>query len=204
MLCYSKHEATSPSGLCRSCLQGLEQVSYSKHLMTPKRHTFKMLILYSYTKNTKELIHRFKFSKELHLSRTISSLMLECMDVKNGPDLIVPVPSHPFDEIKRGYSHMLITAKQVSKMSGIGYLKAVKRRFFPFIKRSQRTRNRKQRLTKRNRFCLAVDHLEIKGKRIILIDDVSTTGSTIMECSELLLDNGAGSVEAVCFALTRL
>ena len=44
----------------------------------------------------------------------------------------------------------------------------------------------------------------IKDKRILLIDDVMTTGATIKDCSRLLYNNGADFVEAVCFCLTRL
>ncbi len=163
-----------------------------------------MSVLYSYTNNTKELIRRFKFSKELGLKKAISALMLESVDLKNDPDLIVPVPSHPIDEIKRGYSHMLITARMLSRMSGIKYRQVIKRNFFPLMKRSQKTKNREQRLRTRPRFSLSIDPKELKGKRILLIDDVTTTGATIKECAQLLLENGAGIVEAVCLALTRL
>ena len=190
--------------LCTSCLKGLEPVLYSRHMMTLKRDTFKLSVLYSYTDSTKNIIYNFKFSKQLKMLKTISCLMLELLDLKNCPDLIVPVPSHPMDEIKRGYSHMSITANYLSKLTGIKSLDAVKRKFFPVIKRNQKFKSREQRLKGPKKFKLRVDVQKIEQKNILLIDDVTTTGSTVSECSQLLLDNGAKSVQAVCLALTRL
>ena len=126
------------------------------------------------------------------------------MDIKKQADLIVPVPSHPLDEIKRGYSHMSIICKHISRSTGIKNIEALKRMIFPIFKRGQKFKDRTQRLYVKKRFDLRVQPQMIQSKDIILIDDVTTTGATVAECAQVLLEYGAKSVQAICFALTRL
>lgn len=126
------------------------------------------------------------------------------MDIKKQADLIVPVPSHPLDEIKRGYSHMSIICKHISRSTGIKNIEALKRMIFPIFKRGQKFKDRTQRLYGKKRFDLRVKPQTIQSKDIILIDDVTTTGATVAECAQVLLEYGAKSVQAICFALTRL
>ena len=190
--------------LCTSCIKDFEPVLYSKHMMTPQRDTFKINVFYAYTNSIKSIIYKFKFSKELKLFKTIASLILEVVDLKNTPDLIVPIPSHPIDEIKRGYSHMSIVANYLSKLTGIKNINIIKRKIFPLLRRNQKFKDRQQRLNRAKRFSMRINPQNIKSKRILLIDDVMTTGATASECAQLLLNNGAKSVEVICLALTRL
>jgi len=138
------------------------------------------------------------------MSKIIIGLILQSLDIKNNFDLIVPVPSHPIDEIRRGYSHMDIIAHKISGPSSINYEPILKRCFFPVLKRNQKLRNKEQRIFNKGRFSLRPRTSTIKNKRILLIDDVMTTGATIKDCSRVLYNNGANFVEAVCFCLTRL
>ncbi len=202
-LCNKKFK-TLNVGLCSSCYGRLEPVIYSKHLMDFDRHTFKINVLYSYSGTAQELIYRFKFLKQVDMSKIIIGLILQSLDIKNNFDLIVPVPSHPIDEIRRGYSHMDIIAHKISGPSSINYEPILKRCFFPVLKRNQKLRNKEQRIFNKERFSLRPRTSTIKNKRILLIDDVMTTGATIKDCSRVLYNNGANFVEAVCFCLTRL
>ncbi len=202
-LCNKKFSILK-TGLCPSCYGGLEPIIYSKHLMDSEHHTFKINVLYSYSGTAKELVYRFKFLKQVDVSKIIITLILQSLDLKNNFDLIVPVPSHPIDEIKRGYSHMDVIAHKISRSSSINYEPILKRCFFPVFRRNQKLRNKKQRIFNKQRFALRPRMTTIKNKRILLLDDVMTTGATIKDCSRLLYNNGADFVEAVCFCLTRL
>ena len=176
---------------------------YSHHSAIEGSTYYKTTVLFKYDKTTRELVSFFKFRKELLQARTITALMLESLNLNNTPDLIVPVPSHIIDEIKRGFSHMAYIASILSQRTGIPFDMALARKLFPLFKRTQKHKGKKQRLEHKNRFYLRNDS-SVKGKTILLIDDVMTTGNTVTECAKILLENGAKKVEALCFALTPM
>jgi len=176
---------------------------YSKHIAVEDASYYKSTILFRYDKTAKDLIQLFKFRRETVQARTIASLILESLNINNHPDVIVPVPSHAIDEIKRGFAHMAYIASILSKHTEIPFDMVLARKLFPIFKRAQKHKGKKQRIANKNRFYLRRDS-SVTNKNILLIDDVMTTGSTIDECAKVLLDNGAKRVEAICFALTPM
>jgi competence protein ComFC len=190
-------------GLCSSCITGIEPIMYSRHIATPEVTYYKSTVLFKYDKTTKSLVSLFKFRKELAQAKTITALMLESLNLNSTPDLIVPVPSHIIDEIKRGFSHMAYIASIISQRTEIPFDMVLAKKLFPLFKRTQKHKGKKQRIKDNNRFYLRNDS-SVKGKNVLLIDDVITTGNTIQECAKILLKNGAKNVEAVCFALTPM
>jgi competence protein ComFC len=176
---------------------------YSRYLAVEDASYYKSTILFRYDKTAKELIQFFKFRKETRQAKTIVALILESLSLNNHPDIIIPVPSHTIDEIKRGFAHMAYIASILSKYTEIPFDMALARKLFPLLKRAQKRKDKKQRLAGKNRFYLRKDS-SVVDKKILLIDDVMTTGNTIDECAKILLDNGAKKVEAICFALTPM
>ena len=180
----------------------MEPVLYSKNLATSKGHPFGFLVLYSYKDSIKNIIQSLKFSKDLKMARIFCSLVLESVDLGFNPDLIIPVPSHPVEEIKRGFSHMGYVAHMMSKSIGVDFNYCLKRKFFPFFGRTQKSRTRRKRKDiGLNIYMNNKDLSVISDKKILLIDDVSTTGTSIRSCASLLMENGAKSVHAVCLGL---
>jgi ComF family protein len=176
---------------------------YSHHSVTEGVSLYKTTVLFKYDKTTRELVSFFKFRRELLQAKTITALMLESLNLNCSPDVIVPVPSHIIDEIKRGFAHMAYIASILSQKSGIPFDMVLARKLFPLFKRTQKHKGKKQRLENKNRFYLRSDS-SVRGKNVLLIDDVMTTGNTVKECAKVLLDNGAKRVEALCFALTPM
>ena len=101
-------------------------------------------------------------------------------------DFIVPVPMYRSDEKKRGYNQAYLIAKEVSIVLDIPICSAVKK-----IRRTaeQKTLGKTERLKNLENAFKVVQ--TVRNKRIILIDDVCTTGSTFSEISGLLKENGA-------------
>jgi ComF family protein len=184
-------------------MNGMEAIMYSRHIAVEDASYYKSTILFRYDRTIKELIRLFKFRKETRQARTIASLILESLSLNNHPDIIVPVPSHAIDEIKRGFAHMAYIASILSARAEIPFDIVLARKLFPIFKRTQKHKRKKQRIARKNRFYLRSDS-SVKDKNILLIDDVITTGNTIDECAKVLLDNGAKRVEAICFALTPM
>lgn len=112
-------------------------------------------------------------------------------------DIIIPVPLYKSDKMERGFNQAEIIAKEIGRILKIDLSTDI-------VEKTRKT-NPQKTLTKRERKVNLKDAFEvtmpdrIKGKRILLIDDVCTTGSTLTEITGLLLKNGAAEVHcAVC------
>jgi ComF family protein len=116
----------------------------------------------------------------------------------NPPDLIVPVPLHYWRLMKRRYNQAALIAVELGKLTGLAVdtSSLVKHK----STRPQMSFSGKERL-KNIRGVFRVKKPEhIRGKRILLVDDVWTTGSTARECAKTLKAAGALSVDVVTVA----
>ena len=115
-----------------------------------------------------------------------------------GADLIVPVPLHPRRLVDRGYNQAALIAVEVAVEleAPIAPRALIRLRNTPqqaHLDRDARRGNVLQAFRAR-------DPLQIKGRRVVLVDDVATTGATLGACSEALLAAGAASVTALVVA----
>ena len=168
-----------------------------------KRHFFRtMRSAVVYDNSDKNLILGFKFFDKTENATLLAAMLkIAGKDIfSQGADVLIPVPLHYSRLIKRKYNQSVLLADKLSKMVDI----PVDR--FSLV-RHKKTRPQvefsgRQRVDNvKNAF--SVKHPEnIKGKRIILIDDVLTTGSTIKECASVLKKAGAKSVDVLTIART--
>ncbi len=154
----------------------------------------------AYDSFSKKLILDFKFTDRLENKYLLSRwLFMAGEDIwKQNIDLIIPVPLHYSRLFKRKYNQSAVLAKELSKLSRIpADYKSLKK-----IKHTlpQIQCDGKQRIKNvRNAFEITLPE-NIKGKRIVLIDDVYTTGATLKECAKALKKQGAKSVDALTVA----
>lgn len=130
-----------------------------------------------------------------------SSLIAERIkDEGINADLIVPVPMYKDDLKKRRYNQAELIAKKVGFFLKIDVSKdiVIKNRQTQ-AQKSLTFVQRKENL--KNAFS-APDISKIKGKRIIIIDDICTTGSTLSEITNLLIDSGASEIYCACVCKT--
>lgn len=116
-------------------------------------------------------------------------------------DVIIPVPMHRSDERVRGYNQSDVIARVIGKRFGI----QVNDRAVVKIRRTkrQKTLDRKTRmLNLKGAYAVSSPEI-ICGKRILIVDDICTTGSTFTELTALILENGALEVRcaACCYTL---
>lgn len=115
--------------------------------------------------------------------------------------VFVPVPSSFKSILYRGYQPAKCIAKYMARCCKIPVITALKA---ADEKTGQKTLNAEQRkINARTAFLTTRSAKRVKGKRVILVDDICTTGSTLSACAKLLRQAGAADVVGVTFAKTR-
>jgi len=157
----------------------------------------------------RELIHRFKYQRELHLRGLLAALLAEAFKEPRLANicpeewLLVPVPLHRLRRWSREFNQSWEICKQLSRLAGIPVCNALSR-IQPT--RSQARLTRRQRLINlRGSFRLSripsARH-RIAGANVLLLDDVLTTGSTASECAKILKREG-GAEKVVVISVGR-
>ena len=114
--------------------------------------------------------------------------------VEKLPDLIIPVPLHPSRLRERGFNQSLILARGASSATGI---KLSDKALIRVRKTIPQTRLSGSERRTNLLSAFIADHSYVDDKRILLIDDVYTTGSTVNECARSLIEAGAIRVDVL-------
>lgn len=148
------------------------------------------------------LIHSLKYQANFKSADYIVKLIVEYhnnfgenLDI----DLIIPIPLHKKKELLRGYNQSLILAKSLNKELKLKVDNSVliRKKFTE----SQTKFNKKERLANVESAFYIKDEDKIKGKNILLLDDVITTGATINECAKILKQKKANKIIAFSIAM---
>jgi ComF family protein len=148
-----------------------------------------------------EAIHHFKYGGKTAVGESMGRMMaafpfpaFDACDYS----LIIPVPLHPKKLRERGFNQSVILAKVLSRQYAIllDFL-SLRRLYYTEPQVGLGSKERERNVRK----AFAVDKPDkIKGAKIILVDDVYTTGSTLRECARCLMDAGAERVAALTLA----
>lgn len=146
-----------------------------------------------YTGTLQEAIQRFKYHGQLPLEVPLGALLVATLRAAGGPrpDLLVPVPLHLNRLRQRGYNQALQLARQAERHLGIPVAPALLRRV-----RDTASQQGLDAATRKNNLkgAFAVTK-PLLGRRLLLVDDVLTTGATARECAAALRAAGAVAVE---------
>jgi ComF family protein len=152
-----------------------------------------------------DLIHNLKYNYLEEISADLAILIMRFLQINNliqefriYPDnfILVPVPLHPKRFLNRGFNQSELLADKLEKLSGLKTVKLLKR-----IKntKTQIDLNRSERqINVRDAFEVKTDYPG--NKKIILIDDVLTTGSTLKECASVLWQAGYTEIYGLAVA----
>ena len=154
-----------------------------------------------YKGNLRKLLHRFKYLDRDYYVRIFDILIRSVLNrekILNEADCIVPVPLHWIKRLMRGYNQSELLALGAAKYCGKPVLKnvLVRRK----MTKSQFHLGKEERKKNLENAFRVVNSSEIKGKKVILIDDIATTCETIEHCSRELRNAGAKKVYAVTVA----
>jgi len=189
----------SDDGLCDKCTESLPYAD-NQGKQSGELFDFCISPLY-YTGVVRRSILRYKFKNAPHYADVYSSLLAEsireCPDLQY--DIISWVPLSSKRERKRGYDQaMLLAMATALELDDIAVETLKKTRD---VQAQSELGDKKERSANISGAYEAIDPEIISGKRILLIDDVVTTCSTLDECTKVLLSAGAAGI--VCAALAR-
>ena len=165
---------------------------------------FKAAFTFKEGSTIQNLIHSLKYEQKflagIFLGRLIAKIWFDEI-IRWNADLIVPVPLHRLKKAERGYNQSDYIAKGLSKELNIPFKSHLIKRIrhtetqthLNLIERKENVKNA-FKVTRKN---------EIFGKRIIIVDDVVTTGSTISECALVLKEAGAEKIFALFAAMAH-
>lgn len=189
--CCGKIFSSGNNHLCGECLQ-------------KKWHFAKARALVFYDDPVASAIVDFKFQGKKACLQTffyIKKLSESTCDLDE-PDWIIPVPLHAKRLRNRGFN-------QASLLAGAFFPDKRHKIINTILVRNRNTvpqtgLDGSQRRKNIRKAFLLCDNKKIKGKKILLIDDVFTTGTTVDECARVLMERGAKQVEVLTFARVRV
>ncbi len=160
--------------------------------------------------SVREVVHQFKYQGKRHLCGVLVTWMasgLEDPRLRESPaDLLVPVPLHWLRRMGRGFNQAELLARELSVGLGVGsWAEGVPVCLALRRGRATGTQTRLDRGQRLGNLRNAIEarrqaRPQVEGRRVLLIDDVFTTGATLDACARALLCIGAASVRALTVA----
>lgn len=201
---YGFSEITSP--LCPICGRPFVSEVDEDHLcedcLRKRPYYDAMRAPYLYEGGIMEAIHQFKYARKSHLANSLGLLLTsfarKWLDKTDGT-LMMPVPLHPRKLREREFNQSLLLARHAAPLLGTE-LDFLSLRRIKYTQPQTGLKSDERRKNVRRAFQL-VDRKVVKGRSVLLVDDVTTTGSTLNDCARTL--KRAGAREVFCLTLAR-
>lgn len=199
--------------ICTRCLLNLPRSDYHLEIENPFFNKFRGRIkvdcVIAYLKFVKgssaqHLLHALKYKNQSEIGVALGRLYgsdLVNAGYKGKFDLIVPVPLHRMKRKRRGYNQSEEFGKGLAGVLGVPCCDDVL-----FRRIDTQTQTRKSKLNRWNNVSdvfLVKRRDAIQDKKVLLVDDVVTTGATLEACGASLLDAGSSSVSFACIAAAQ-
>ena len=143
--------------------------------------------MFNYKEYIREKIIDYKFNEKPYYYKTFSKIFItnkKMCDILKSYDIIIPVPIHNKRRKQRGYNQTELISKEISKeFANLNYKNIL-------IKnknaKPQSTLNKEQRIENAKNVYRIKEKINIEHKKILIFDDIYTTGSTANECARIL------------------
>jgi ComF family protein len=203
--CFGDFRET-PSPLCPSCgrpfTDGVQIDHWCEDCLRKQPHYEAAGAPYLYEGAVMNAIHVFKYGAESHAAESLGPLLAAFTQQwlpAQSDLLLLPVPLHPKRLRERGFNQSLLLARHVA-----GHVDAALD--FLTLRRVKYTQpqtglGKEERRKNVRRAFEVVEPKAVKGKTVLLVDDVATTGNTLNECARVL--KRAGSKKVYCVVLAR-
>lgn len=197
--------------ICLACGFSMPRTGFAEIKENPLRRLFRnsllvesAMALFWFVPGTdwRRLIHKFKYRGRWLFARYMGEQMGAEM-VASGNfddiDVVIPVPLHNYRRIVRGYNQAEMLSMGIARTMGVEYdFSSVRRCRY---NRSQTTKRRDERWGNTMGIFEVRNGRKLRGKHILLVDDVVTTGATIGSCAEEILRACDGDVRISVAAL---
>jgi ComF family protein len=206
--CNSK-VSTSDIFICPNCFSSISKLTEDELKVEFNRKFSSTGYIDDYTSlfnfeeegTLQELIHQLKYNNKFRIGNFLGSLLAkekkEILQSWNA-DLIIPIPLFHLKKVERGYNQADYIAKGLSKQLKIKFSTSVSKRVKNTISQTKLT-SLERKNNMQNAFKIKRPKLLI-GKNIIIVDDVITTGTTVLELAKILKENGAAKVYSLSVA----
>lgn len=189
--------------LCRDCAASLTRLGADSPPVDIGRLWFERCrSLFAYDGRVRDALHEYKYGNAMHLARFFAKELADVVESMDETDIIIPVPLGRKRQASRGFNQSALVARRVAKILGIKSGLNVLERLCDVppqvgLSRKERIQNVKGifEITGKGR-------KSIEEKRVLLIDDVMTTGATLNECSRMLVKAEAKRVSVLTIART--
>ena len=196
--CQSRIEKIKPP-FCVRCGRPLQAESYSCGCKIAM-HVDGVRALAYFENEMRDAIHALKYDGRVELAPIFGLMLKDYLAVHPlDAGVIVPVPLHPDRERARGYNQSRLIANELGKQVNLPVLGNSLRRARATQPQFE-LNARERRANVRNAF---IANTEVAGARVLLVDDVCTTGATMDECSIALRSMGAQTVWGLALARGR-
>ena len=197
--CWRKLEFLGPGG-CSRCglpLKATDLETCAACLAKPPRLD-RIRAAVAYDDISRSIAMRLKYGRKVALARTMTRYMQPLVGDVPSEALLVPVPLHRGRLWRRGFNQSAIVARELSRRTGLPVaLDALRRtRATPPLKGMNMKQRRR---TVAGAFRPAKD-VDLRGRTVVLVDDVLTTGSTANACARVLKRAGAARVDLISWA----
>lgn len=192
--------------VCPICEKRITPIGSVCLICRPETSLDGMLVVSEYSNPlTKKIIHHFKYRFIQDLASVLATIVCEEIERTEFPlpDMIVAVPLHPRRLRWRGFNQSQLVADTVSKRLVSGFTIPVSRENLARVKSTtsqMKIHSAKQRKANVASAFRVARSEEFTGKKILLIDDVATSGATLESCAKQLKSAGAKSVFALVIA----
>ena len=215
-LCYAcgNHLLRNENLICTECYILIPRTNYHLESDNPVEQLFwgrcriekaAAFSFYNRGSRIRSLIHNLKYKgiKDIGYELgKIYGLTLKNSDFTRGLDVIIPVPLHPSKKRIRGFNQSDIISQGISETTGLPVDEVSLSRIT--ISGTQTKKSRYERWTNVEGIFCVTDTESIRGRHILLVDDVITTGSTIESCVTELLETEGVTVSVAALAVALI
>jgi ComF family protein len=195
---------------CKKCSKPIDshEVEYCYDCERKHHHYQKGFALWVYDKQMQKSIADFKFKgrreySDFYIAELVRGFGDAIRQLK--PDVLIPVPIHKHKKLQRGYNQAEIVAKGIGKELNIPVLTELLQRDKNTL--PQKQLNDKERLKNLEKaFKFSNEEYEKYRNilyKVIIVDDIYTTGSTIEACTNILMQNGIAEVYFVSICIGK-
>ena len=208
IFCLKPVERNSPNPyVCRECLEDIPYLTFDERLKETDGVSFEGyeiygLSIYDY-RSIRDTIFLFKYKGFKRYGSVLGRMMADYV-IENklqailDADMVVPVPLWKEKEKKRGFNQAALMAESFSEITGIPYDESAIMRIRDTAPQNS-LRKHQRDVNIRSAFKVT-DENKVKGRKILLLDDIYTTGSTVRECAKNFYADGAKAVMYIALA----